>query len=175
MMYQDNFFFSIDKLLATKTDGRRSTYLQFEEDRRGLDPFFVEESGGRTVDVLGSCRLEESGSRGECRSGGATSAQEGRRGGAGRSGGAGWRRECRSGGRQLLVGGGRSHRNLPQIKEAAGECGGGDGADRSRTPLPPSPHHHVRGALSGGRPKKRMHPNRSKRKEQGVARWSIAR
>ena len=29
------------------------------------------------MDVLGSCRLEESGSRGECRSGGATSAQEG--------------------------------------------------------------------------------------------------
>jgi len=77
MMYQDNFFSSIYKLLATKTDGRRSTYLQFEEDRRGLDPFFVEESGGRTVDVQGSCRLEESGSRGECRSGGATSAQEG--------------------------------------------------------------------------------------------------
>ena len=39
MMYQDNFFFSIYKL-ATKTDGRRSTYLQFEEDRRGLDHFF---------------------------------------------------------------------------------------------------------------------------------------
>ena len=178
MMYQDNFFSSIYKLLATKTDGRRSTYLQFEEDRRGLDPFFVEESGGRTVDVQGSCRLEESGSRGECRSGGATSAQEGEE----RRRREEWRRRVAQGVQIRREATSRSRGKKPHESAAdQGSCRGMRWRWRRRRcrpishPPSPSPHHHVRGALSGGRPRKRMRPNHSERKEQGVAHWSIAR
>jgi len=174
MMYQDNFFSSIYKLLATKTDGRRSTYLQFEEDRRGLDHFFGGIgraysgcAGELQIGGIGITRGVQIGRGNFCPGGGGEEAQ----GGVEAQGGAG--SADQEGGNfsqegEEATGICRRSRKLP------GGCGG-DGADRSRTSPSPSPYHHVRGALSGGRPRKRMHLSRSERKEQGVARWSIAR
>jgi len=163
-------FFSIYKLLATKTDGRRSTYLQFEEDRRGLDHFFGGIGraysgcvGELQIGGIGITRGVQIGRGNFCPGGGGEEAQ----GGVEAQGGAG---SADQEGGNFSQEWEEATGNLPQIKEAAGGCsgGGGDGgADRSRTPLPPSPHHHVRGALSGGRPRKRMHLSRSERKEQG--------
>ena len=87
------------------------------------------------MDVQGSCRLEESGSRGECRSGGATSAQEGEE----RRRREEWRRRVAQGVQIRREATSRRRGKKPQESAAdQGSCRG-DAAATVQTDLAPPP------------------------------------